>query len=105
MNIAIIIVVLVAAAGGLLSAIVADAKKRSPLGWALAGAMFPVLGLIAIAGMPMAQPMPQQEPSGQSEELHRNSVDEGTTETGRMISVAFFGALIIILALVNLFYL
>lgn len=45
--------VIIAAAGGVFSGVVASAKKRDPLIWGIAGAAFPILGLIAIAAMPV----------------------------------------------------
>jgi hypothetical protein len=56
MQVELIIIGIVALAGGLLSGIVANAKNRDVFGWVVAGALFPLLGLIAVAGMPVASP-------------------------------------------------
>ena len=55
MDIVLIIGIILALAGGILSGVVAEAKNRDPVGWGIIGAIFPLLGLIAIAGMPTAR--------------------------------------------------
>jgi hypothetical protein len=93
-EIALIIGLVVAAAGGVFSGIVASAKKRDPLIWGIAGAAFPILGLIAIAAMPVK---PQTSLS-QEEVDKKNKRDE---KIGLLIVIAsvggpiiYFGALI-----------
>lgn len=67
MNILIMVALFAALGGAILSGIVADAKNRNVLGWAVAGAIFPILGLIAIAGMPMAVPSQTTQAQTKSE--------------------------------------
>ena len=55
MDILLTIGIVLALAGGVLSGVVAAAKNRDPVGWGIVGAIFPLLGLIAIAGMPTAR--------------------------------------------------
>ena len=55
MGIIITITIIIALAGGILSGVVAAAKNRDAFAWGFTGALFPVLGLIAIAGMPTAR--------------------------------------------------
>ena len=93
MDILITIAVLTAIAGGVLSSVVADAKNRSVLGWAIAGAIFPVLGLIAIAGMPVAEPTQQQTSEENSEGAPVKKSD------GRIIAFTWAGIAIFILLL------
>lgn len=86
--------VIIAAAGGVFSGVVAAAKKRDPLIWGIAGAAFPILGLIAIAAMPVK---PETSLS-QEEQDEKNKRDE---KIGLLIVIAsvggpiiYFGALI-----------
>jgi len=94
MDILITIAVLTAIAGGVLSSVVADAKNRSVLGWAIAGAIFPVLGLIAIAGMPVAKPNQRQTSEENSDDTTVKKID------GRIIAFSWAGVAIGILLLV-----
>jgi hypothetical protein len=94
MEIVLLIGVIAAAAGGVFSGVVAAAKKRDPLIWGIAGAAFPILGLIAIAAMPVK---PQTSLS-QEEQDEKNKRDE---KIGLLIVIAsvggpiiYFGALI-----------
>lgn len=78
MSILIIISLFVSLAGAILSGIVANAKNRDVVGWAVAGALFPILGLIAIAGMPMALLPHVQTPKENDEHVPEISAhDEG----------------------------
>jgi len=49
----ILVCIAYAVASGILCGIVASAKGRDIAGWAICGALFGVLALIAIAGMPV----------------------------------------------------
>lgn len=85
-----------ALAGGFLSGVVASAKNRDPIGWGITGALFPLLGLIAIAGMPMAQSrqtLPTEKQSAHSEEgamaVSPENKREGFLALGFLILILF----------------
>lgn len=102
MNIALVILIATALAGAILSAIVAHAKYRSPVGWGIAGAAFPLLGLIAIAGMPMGNPKPQVETQTQAETQAESEVPTSShllSTVAGVLAVSGTVALIIIITL------
>jgi hypothetical protein len=46
------LILLVAMVGGLISAMIAASKNRNPIGWFVAGALFPLIGILILVASP-----------------------------------------------------
>ncbi len=84
-----------ALAGGVLSGVVASAKNRDPIGWGIIGALFPLLGLIAIAGMPMAQTTQAFSPKKHNDHVEEGIVEE--SEESKKEGILWLGFLLFLL--------
>ncbi|WP_292288383.1 hypothetical protein [Marivita sp.] len=100
MEILLIIGIIIALAGGVLSGVVASAKNRDPLVWGITGALFPLLGLIAIAGMPMAQTMQVLSPTKQNDHVEEGVIE--ASEENKKEGILWLGFLIFILFVLTL---
>jgi len=105
MQVELIIIGIVALAGGLLSGIVANAKNRDVFGWVVAGALFPLLGLIAIAGMPVAQQKISEKdyldtPDGQQQMLGGQDVADNSF--GIVTTMGVLGVFLVVLLVISL---
>jgi len=102
MNILILVCLFVALAGAILSGIVADAKNRNVLGWAVAGAIFPILGLIANAGMPMAAPTHVKTYREQNGTVQENTTNDKSDNniwlSWGIVTAIIFGVIVIFIA-------
>ena len=117
MDIVLIIGIILALAGGILSGVVAEAKNRDAVGWGIVGAIFPLLGLIAIAGMPTARqtkgtktvptdvckPSETKASTEAEAETSTEASSSEDTETGRVIILIIFGVITVMVVIIAAF--
>ncbi|AXI51014.1 hypothetical protein [Sulfitobacter sp. SK025] len=109
MDILLTIGIVLALAGGVLSGVVAAAKNRDPVGWGIVGAIFPLLGLIAIAGMPTARrtkgtktvPTDVEKPTETAARTEASSSED--TTTGNVIILIIFGVITVMVVIIAAF--